>query len=47
MGSLLPGFRADYAVVDAPSVDAWLYHGPATPIVETVIGGTVRASAAP
>lgn len=25
-GSLLPGFRADLAVIDAPSLSRWLYH---------------------
>ena len=25
-GSLLPGYRADLAVIDAPSVNHWLYH---------------------
>lgn len=41
VGSLLPGFPADLAVVDAPTLDAWLYHGPATPITETRIRGRV------
>ena len=26
IGSLLPGFRADITVIDAPSVNHWLYH---------------------
>jgi imidazolonepropionase len=26
VGSLLPGFKADIAVIDAPSVNHWLYH---------------------
>ena len=26
IGSLLPGFRADLAVIDAPSLNQWLYH---------------------
>lgn len=25
-GSLLPGFRADVAIIDAPDVEQWLYH---------------------
>jgi imidazolonepropionase len=25
-GSLLPGFRADLAIIDAPSLNHWLYH---------------------
>lgn len=43
VGSLLPGCHADVVVVEAASLDAWLYHGPATPIVETRIGGRVAA----
>jgi imidazolonepropionase len=39
VGSLVPGARADLAVIDAPGLDAWMYHGPATPVVATVIGG--------
>ena len=26
IGSLIPGYRADFAVIDAPSLDHWLYH---------------------
>jgi imidazolonepropionase len=26
IGSLLPGFRADLAVIDTPSLNQWLYH---------------------
>jgi imidazolonepropionase len=26
IGSLLPGFQADLAVIDAPSLNQWLYH---------------------
>ncbi len=26
IGSLLPGFDADIAIIDAPSVNHWLYH---------------------
>jgi len=26
MGSLLPGFQADLAIIDAPSLNHWLYH---------------------
>lgn len=26
LGSLLPGFNADIAIIEAPSVNHWLYH---------------------
>ena len=26
VGSLLPGYRADLAIIDAPSLNHWLYH---------------------
>ena len=26
IGSLLPGYRADFAVIDSPSLNQWLYH---------------------
>ena len=39
VGTLVPGAHADLCIVDAPSLDAWMYHGPGTPIAETVIGG--------
>jgi imidazolonepropionase len=26
IGSLLPGFQADLAIIDAPSLNHWLYH---------------------
>jgi imidazolonepropionase len=26
IGSLSPGFRADLAIIDAPSLNQWLYH---------------------
>ena len=26
IGSLLPGYRADMAVIDAPNLNHWLYH---------------------
>ncbi|TVQ29385.1 MAG: imidazolonepropionase, partial [Wenzhouxiangella sp.] len=25
-GSLLPGYQADFAVIDAPDINHWLYH---------------------
>lgn len=39
VGSLLPGFRADFAVLDAPSVEAWLYGFRPETVVQTAIGG--------
>lgn len=39
VGSLTPGFRADFAVLDAPSVEAWLYLFRPETVVQTVIGG--------
>ena len=39
VGSLEPGKRADFAVIDAPDVDHWLYHLRANACVRTVIGG--------
>jgi imidazolonepropionase len=26
IGSLLPGYRSDLAIIDAPSLNHWLYH---------------------
>ncbi|MEL6770014.1 MAG: imidazolonepropionase [Bacteroidota bacterium] len=40
VGSLEPGKRADFAVIDAPDVDHWLYHLRPNACVRTVIGGT-------
>ncbi len=39
VGTLVAGAAADVAVVDARSLDAWMYGGPATPVAETWIGG--------
>ncbi|MEM9996433.1 MAG: imidazolonepropionase [Bacteroidota bacterium] len=39
VGSLEPGKRADFAVIDAPDVDHWLYHLRPNACVCTVIGG--------
>jgi imidazolonepropionase len=39
VGSIRPGFRADLAVVDAPSVDAWLYRFRPDAVARTIIGG--------
>jgi imidazolonepropionase len=38
-GSLEPGKRTDFAIVDAPDVDHWLYHFAANRCVATYIGG--------
>lgn len=38
-GSLAPGRRADFAVIDAPDVNHWLYHFRPNACVRTVIGG--------
>ena len=39
VGSLLPGWAADWALVDAPSVEAWMYDFRADAVRETVIAG--------
>lgn len=39
VGSLEPGKAADFAVIDAPDVNHWLYHFRANACVRTVIGG--------
>lgn len=39
VGSLLPGYTADFVVVDAPSVDDWLYDFRPDAIARTVIAG--------
>ncbi|MFL5401508.1 MAG: imidazolonepropionase [Gemmatimonadales bacterium] len=44
-GSLEVGKAADFAVIDAPSVDQWLYHFRANACVMTVIGGVSRWTA--
>ena len=38
-GSLEAGKSADFAVIDAPDVEQWLYHLRANACVRTVIGG--------
>ncbi len=40
VGSLEPGKRADFVVLDAPSVNHWLYHFRANAAVATVVAGT-------
>jgi len=42
VGSLEPGKRADFAVIDSPSVVHWLYHLRANACVHTVIDGLTR-----
>jgi len=44
-GSLEPGKRADFAVIDAPDVEQWLYHFRPNACVRTVIGGTTAWAA--
>ena len=39
VGSMEPGMRADFVVLDAPSVNHWLYHFRPDTVVRTVIGG--------
>jgi imidazolonepropionase len=44
IGSLEVGKAADFAVINAPSVDHWLYHFRANACTMTVIGGVTRWS---
>jgi imidazolonepropionase len=41
LGSLAPGMAADFAVIDAPDVNQWLYHFRANACRLSVIGGEV------
>jgi imidazolonepropionase len=41
-GTLEAGRPADFAVIDAPSVNHWLYHFRANACRRTVIGGATR-----
>ena len=43
-GSLEPGKRADFVVIDAPDVNHWLYHFRPNASVMTSIGGITRRS---
>ncbi len=43
-GSIEPGKAADFAVIDAPDVNHWLYHFRPNACVRTVIGGVTVAS---
>jgi imidazolonepropionase len=45
-GSLEPGKAADFAIIDAPDVNQWLYQFRPNACVETVIGGVTRWRAA-
>lgn len=40
VGSLEPGKAADFAVIDSPSVDHWMYHFQPNACVLTVVGGS-------
>jgi imidazolonepropionase len=44
VGSLEPGKRADFVLIDAPDVNHWLYHFRPSASVMTAIGGTPRWS---
>jgi imidazolonepropionase len=44
-GSLEPGKAADFAIIDAPDVNHWLYHFRPNACVRTVIAGTTQWSA--
>jgi imidazolonepropionase len=46
IGSLEVGKAADFAVIDAPDVNQWLYHFRPNACVMTVVNGTVRWAAA-
>jgi len=39
LGSLAPGFRADFALIDAPSLNHWLYHFRPNPVTKTFARG--------
>jgi imidazolonepropionase len=43
-GSLEPGKAADFAVIDAPDVNHWLYHFRPNACVTTVIAGMTQWS---
>ena len=44
VGSLEPGKSADFAVIDAPDVNHWIYHFRPNACVMTVLGGITRWS---
>jgi len=41
IGSLAPGKRADFVVLDAPTINHWLYHFRPNTVLRTVIGGEI------
>ncbi len=43
VGSLEPSKAADFAVIDSPSVDHWMYHFQPNACVLTVVGGSAAA----
>jgi imidazolonepropionase len=47
LGSLEPGKAADFAIIDAPDVNHWLYHFRPNACVRTVIAGRTAWKAAP
>jgi imidazolonepropionase len=46
LGSLEPGKAADFALIDAPDVNHWLYHFRPSACILTTVGGISRWSAA-
>lgn len=42
VGSLAPGFAADFAIIDAPDVEFWMYHFRANACLRTVRAGETR-----
>jgi imidazolonepropionase len=46
VGSLEPGKAADFALIDSPDVNHWLYHFRPNACIMTTVGGTTRWSAA-
>jgi imidazolonepropionase len=45
VGSLEPGKEADFAVIDAPDVNHWIYHFRPNDCIRTFIAGTEVVSA--
>ena len=43
IGSIEPGKAADFAVIDAPDVDTWLYHFRPNACLATFLGGELVA----
>ncbi len=42
IGSLAPGYAADFAIIDAPDVEFWMYHFRANACLRTVRAGATR-----